>query len=62
VLAGRLGYVPAWRGWLRRFSRADRLFALECLDRVGLLGQRADTFWVASSSASRSPARWRSRA
>jgi phosphonate transport system ATP-binding protein len=46
VLAGRLGYVPAWRGWSRRFSRADRLFALECLDRVGLLEratQRADT-------------------
>jgi len=46
VLAGRLGYVPAWRGWLRRFTRADRLFALECLDRVGLLAhamQRADT-------------------
>jgi len=21
VLAGRLGYVPAWRGWLRRFGR-----------------------------------------
>ena len=46
VLAGRLGYVVAWRGWSRRFSRADRLTALECLDRVGLLdqaGQRADT-------------------
>lgn len=46
VLAGRLGYVPAWRGFLRRFSRADRLLALECLDRVGLLDramQRADT-------------------
>ncbi|WP_044563993.1 phosphonate ABC transporter ATP-binding protein [Azospirillum sp. B4] len=45
VLAGRLGHVPAWRGWLRRFERADRLLALECLDRVGLLahaGQRAD--------------------
>ena len=37
VLAGRLGYVPAWRGLLRRFARADRLMALECLDRVGLL-------------------------
>jgi phosphonate transport system ATP-binding protein len=37
VLAGRLGYVPAWRGLLRRFARADRLIALECLDRVGLL-------------------------
>jgi len=46
VLAGRLGYVPAWRGWLRRFERADVLLALECLERVGLLaqaGQRADT-------------------
>ena len=46
VLAGRLGYVPAWRGWLRRFSRADVLLALECLERVGLLkqaSQRADT-------------------
>ena len=46
VLAGRLGYAPAWRGWLRRFSSADVLFALECLERVGLLEQamqRADT-------------------
>lgn len=45
VLAGRLGRVPAWRGWTRRFPRADRLLALECLDRVGLLDhamQRAD--------------------
>ncbi len=46
VLAGRLGDVPAWRGWLRRFTRADVLLALECLQRVGLLAQanqRADT-------------------
>lgn len=46
VLAGRLGHVRAWRGVLRRFDRADRLLALECLDRVGLLRhatQRADT-------------------
>ena len=46
VLAGRLGHVPRWRGWARRFSRADRLLALECLERVGLLdayAQRADT-------------------
>lgn len=46
VLAGRLGYVATWRGWTRRFERADRLLALECLDRVGLLAQaaqRADT-------------------
>ncbi len=46
VLAGRLGYTAAWRGWLRRFTRADLLLALECLERVGLLtqaAQRADT-------------------
>ncbi len=46
VLAGRLGHVSGWRGCLRRFERADRLLALECLDRVGLLSQamqRADT-------------------
>lgn len=46
VLAGRLGYVAPWRGWLRRFDQSDRLLALECLDRVGMLGhaaQRADT-------------------
>ncbi|NYE58922.1 phosphonate transport system ATP-binding protein [Duganella sp. 1224] len=45
VLAGRLGHVPAWRGWLRRFGRADMQLALECLERVGLLAyanQRAD--------------------
>jgi phosphonate transport system ATP-binding protein len=46
VLAGRLGYVPAWRGWLRRFTRPDVLLALESLERVGLVAQaaqRADT-------------------
>ena len=46
VLAGRLGHVASWRGWTRQFTRADRLLALECLDRVGLLPQarqRADT-------------------
>lgn len=46
VLAGRLGYVPAWRGWLRRFARSDVLLALESLERVGLIAhatQRADT-------------------
>ncbi len=46
VLAGRLGHVSAWRGAMRRFERSDRLLALDCLDRVGLLdqaGQRADT-------------------
>ncbi|HWM81096.1 MAG TPA: phosphonate ABC transporter ATP-binding protein [Pseudolabrys sp.] len=46
VLAGRLGYLSAWRGTFRQFSRSDRLLAMECLDRVGLLSkaaQRADT-------------------
>ncbi len=46
VLAGRLGHIPAWRGMLGRFSREDQLWALECLDRVGMLDkaeQRADT-------------------
>ncbi len=45
VLAGRLGDIPTWRGILHRFTRADILWALECLDRVGLLDkaeQRAD--------------------
>jgi phosphonate transport system ATP-binding protein len=46
VLAGRLGFVSAWRGMLRRFKRDDVLLALECLARVGLLDraqQRAAT-------------------
>ncbi|MEI6317774.1 MAG: ATP-binding cassette domain-containing protein [Pseudomonadota bacterium] len=46
VLAGRLGYNPRWRGWLRRFTRDDRLLAIDCLDRVGLLAhatRRVDT-------------------
>jgi len=46
VLAGRLGHVPAWRGWLRRFDAADLALARRCLARVGLAGhegQRADT-------------------
>jgi phosphonate transport system ATP-binding protein len=46
VLAGRLGYVPIWRGLMRRFERADTLKAFESLERVGMLEhalQRADT-------------------
>jgi len=46
VLAGRLGYNPRWRGWLRRFTREDRLLAFDCLDQVSLLahaGRRVDT-------------------
>jgi phosphonate transport system ATP-binding protein len=45
VLCGRLGYLPVWRAWLRRFPAADvdRAFAL--LEGVGLdhlATQRAD--------------------
>ncbi|MBV8455445.1 MAG: phosphonate ABC transporter ATP-binding protein [Acetobacteraceae bacterium] len=46
VLAGRLGHVSAWRGITGRFSRQDKLWALECLNRVGMLDhaeRRADT-------------------
>src|SRR5499427_1973464 len=45
VLCGRLGYVPVWRAWLRRFSNADIARAFELLDAVGLgalATQRAD--------------------
>lgn len=36
VLSGRLGYVPFWRSWLRRFPPADIARAFRLLDRVGL--------------------------
>jgi phosphonate transport system ATP-binding protein len=36
VLSGRLGYVPAWRAWLRRFEQADIDKAFALLDAVGL--------------------------
>ncbi len=46
LLSGRLGYVSAFKAWMRRFPQADidRAFAL--LDEVGLSGfaqQRADS-------------------
>ncbi len=41
VLSGRLGYVPFWRSWLRRYPPQDIRRAYELLDRVGLL-QHAD--------------------
>ncbi|WP_251977181.1 phosphonate ABC transporter ATP-binding protein [Salinicola avicenniae] len=41
VLSGRLGYVPFWRSWLRRFPPEDVRRAYALLDRVGLL-QHAD--------------------
>jgi phosphonate transport system ATP-binding protein len=45
VLSGRLGYVPFWRSFLRRFPQADVDKAFGLLDRVGLTAhadKRAD--------------------
>jgi phosphonate transport system ATP-binding protein len=42
VLGGRLGHVSPWRGILRRFERADKLKAFECLERVGMLEHAHD--------------------
>jgi phosphonate transport system ATP-binding protein len=45
VLCGRLGYIGAWRAWLRKFSDADIGQAFYLLDKVGLgdfATQRAD--------------------
>jgi phosphonate transport system ATP-binding protein len=45
VLTGRLGYVPVWRAFLRRFPAADVDRAFRLLDAVGLgefATQRAD--------------------
>lgn len=45
VLTGRLGYRSAWTS-LAPFSKADRMLALDCLDRVGVLDKalsRVDT-------------------
>ena len=45
VLTGRLGYVPLWRAWLRRYPEADIERAFTLLDAVGLPDQatrRAD--------------------
>jgi phosphonate transport system ATP-binding protein len=45
VLCGRLGYVPVWRAWLRKFPARDVDRAFHLLDAVGLgsfANQRAD--------------------
>ncbi len=45
VLCGRLGYVAAWRAWLRKFPDEDIERAFQLLDAVGLgelATQRAD--------------------
>lgn len=36
VLSGRLGYMPAWKTWLRKYSAQDIQKAFELLDAVGL--------------------------
>ncbi len=36
LLSGRLGYVPVWRAYLRRFPAADIARAFELLEAVGL--------------------------
>ena len=45
LLSGRLGYVPIWRAWLRKFPAADIARAYDLLDAVGLgefANRRAD--------------------
>lgn len=45
VLSGRLGYVPFWRSFMRRFPQADIDAAFGLLERVGLaefVDKRAD--------------------
>jgi phosphonate transport system ATP-binding protein len=45
VLSGRLGYVPFWRSFLRKYPASDIQRAYQLLDRVGLMDQadkRAD--------------------
>ena len=36
VLCGRLGFVPIWRAWLRKYEQADIDRAFELIDQVGL--------------------------
>ena len=36
VLCGRLGYVPVWRAWLRKYPATDIDHAFALLDAVGL--------------------------
>jgi phosphonate transport system ATP-binding protein len=45
VLCGRLGYLPVWRAWLRRFPEEDVQKAFDLIASVGLDGfatRRAD--------------------
>ena len=45
LLSGRLGYVPPWRAWLRRFLEEDIRRAFDLLEQLGLrefAAKRAD--------------------
>jgi len=45
VLCGRLGYVPVWRAFLRRFAKVDIDHAFSLLEAIGLMDfatERAD--------------------
>ncbi len=45
LLSGRLGYVPPWRAWLRKFPEADVQKAFDLLEQLGLAefaAKRAD--------------------
>ena len=48
VLTGLLGRVPLWRSLAGLFTRAERVLAIEALDRVGI----ADKAWVRASALS----------
>lgn len=46
VLIGRLAHNPSWRGWLNCFPKAEKIKALEALERVNMIDyahQRAST-------------------
>ena len=46
VLCGRLGYIPPWRAWLRKYPPEDIARAFDLIDQVGLgefANQRADS-------------------
>ncbi len=46
VLIGRLAHNPSWRGWLNCFPKAEKIKALEALERVNMIEyahQRAST-------------------
>ena len=60
VLSGRLGYVSAWRAWLRKFPRRTSAAPSSCSTSWASAtspNRRADALSGGSASASASPAR-----